>query len=252
MATIAHRRGTPGEDTPSLLRLYPAAWRARYGDEFAELLASRPPRLSDQLDILLGALDARINPQLGAAPASELALPGDRSVRGLTIVAGVLLTAWAAIGVSQVGRWDSPMAAGQQALLNVAWVAGLVGSILITIALLRIALRFDQSIGSAGAVGAVLTGSGLLFSSFGAGIVRLAALGLGTALLARRLHGRLLGTVPVAVLAGTTAALIAAMLWFAGTGGQDVGILWIGLSYGPAWVLVGARLRTPAPQLTGA
>jgi len=74
-------------------------------------------------------------------------------------------------------------------------------------------------------------------------------LGAGTALLTRGLRGRLLGTVPAALLASTTAALIAAMLWFVGSGGQDVDILWICLSYGPAWMLVGARLRTPSAQL---
>ena len=45
----------------ALVRLYPAAWRARYGAEFETLLrnARRPAR--DLIDILLGALDARIS-----------------------------------------------------------------------------------------------------------------------------------------------------------------------------------------------
>jgi hypothetical protein len=42
-----------------LLRLYPAAWRARYGEEFAALLDLAPLSLWTVLDILLGALDAR-------------------------------------------------------------------------------------------------------------------------------------------------------------------------------------------------
>jgi hypothetical protein len=42
-----------------LLRLYPPAWRARYGDEFAALLDLAPLSLWSLLDILLGALDAR-------------------------------------------------------------------------------------------------------------------------------------------------------------------------------------------------
>jgi hypothetical protein len=49
--------------TPLLLRLYPDYWRVRYGDEFAALLEACPLRLSTLLDVLLGALDAHINPQ---------------------------------------------------------------------------------------------------------------------------------------------------------------------------------------------
>jgi hypothetical protein len=43
-----------------LLRLYPLAWRARYADEFAALLDLAPLSLWTVLDILLGALDARL------------------------------------------------------------------------------------------------------------------------------------------------------------------------------------------------
>ncbi|MFI5274143.1 MAG: hypothetical protein ACHQ4H_14000 [Ktedonobacterales bacterium] len=45
-----------------LLRLYPTAWRARYGEEFAALLDDEPPTFFGLLDVLLGALDAHIAP----------------------------------------------------------------------------------------------------------------------------------------------------------------------------------------------
>ena len=44
---------------PWLLRLYPETWRSRYGAEFADLLAARPPSRRDRLDIVRGAIDAR-------------------------------------------------------------------------------------------------------------------------------------------------------------------------------------------------
>jgi hypothetical protein len=44
-----------------LLRLYPARWRARYGDEFAAVLDERPLGPFDVADILLGALDAHLH-----------------------------------------------------------------------------------------------------------------------------------------------------------------------------------------------
>jgi len=43
-----------------LIRCYPAAWRERYGDEFASILDERPLGPFDIADILLGALDARL------------------------------------------------------------------------------------------------------------------------------------------------------------------------------------------------
>ena len=47
-----------------LLRLYPRSWCERYADEFSALLAEYPVTLLTLLDIMLGALDARIFPQI--------------------------------------------------------------------------------------------------------------------------------------------------------------------------------------------
>ena len=49
-----------------LIALYPAAWRARYGDEFRALLASRPRSPREWVDIVLGAADAHLHPQVPA------------------------------------------------------------------------------------------------------------------------------------------------------------------------------------------
>lgn len=43
-----------------LIRLYPAVWRDRYGDEFEALLEERPIGPFDVADIILGAIDARL------------------------------------------------------------------------------------------------------------------------------------------------------------------------------------------------
>ena len=43
-----------------LIRLYPARWRARYGDEFAAIVEERPLGPFDMADILLGAFDAQL------------------------------------------------------------------------------------------------------------------------------------------------------------------------------------------------
>ena len=46
-----------------LVRLYPRGWRERYEEEFLAMLEQRPMSLLDMLDVALGALDARLNPQ---------------------------------------------------------------------------------------------------------------------------------------------------------------------------------------------
>ena len=75
-----------------MLAWYPRAWRERYGEELLALLADRRSGWSDLPDLLLGALDARLNVRLRpsgglllagpalppvAPPAAPLALPRD-------------------------------------------------------------------------------------------------------------------------------------------------------------------------------
>ncbi len=59
-----------------LLRLYPRAWRRRYGEEFAALLEQQrlTPRLV--LDVLRGALDAHLHPHVAPGQPTELAAIG--------------------------------------------------------------------------------------------------------------------------------------------------------------------------------
>jgi hypothetical protein len=47
-----------------LVRLYPRAWQARYGEELEALAAARPLGLGGALDLLRGALDAHRHPEL--------------------------------------------------------------------------------------------------------------------------------------------------------------------------------------------
>jgi hypothetical protein len=54
-----------------LLRLYPAPWRARYGEEFAEVLAGQRASIGLVLDVISGAIDAHIYPQIQQADLQE-------------------------------------------------------------------------------------------------------------------------------------------------------------------------------------
>lgn len=54
--------------TSSLLLLYPRAWRERYGAEIEEMLTEQQVTLRTVLDLVAGAIDARLNPQLITPP----------------------------------------------------------------------------------------------------------------------------------------------------------------------------------------
>lgn len=81
-----------------LVELYPRDWRDRYEVEFRLLLAERPLDLRDRVDVLFGALDAHLHPQVqreepgSPAPAPD---PGGRSMSGralgwITLAGGIL------------------------------------------------------------------------------------------------------------------------------------------------------------------
>jgi len=59
-----------------LLWLYPAEWRARYGEEMAAVLEARRPGLRDRLDLARGALDAWLHPARRSSLPAYLSLAG--------------------------------------------------------------------------------------------------------------------------------------------------------------------------------
>ena len=66
-----------------LLRLYPRAWRERYGDEFLELVNDGPLNVGQLIDIVSGAIDAHLSSDVRAttvARRSEVRLEGDATV----------------------------------------------------------------------------------------------------------------------------------------------------------------------------
>lgn len=92
-----------------LIHLYPEAWRKRYGDEFATVLENQHASLGLVLDVLGGALDARLHPQIDdsllkehegetmtnqmmkrcAAGGPKLS-PADQKIASITMLAGSL------------------------------------------------------------------------------------------------------------------------------------------------------------------
>jgi hypothetical protein len=76
----------------NLLRLYPAAWRERYGDELVALLEDHPATLLDHLDLMRGALDAHLHPQIrGVAAVPDKELPVNQRAFGFVAAAGGII-----------------------------------------------------------------------------------------------------------------------------------------------------------------
>lgn len=108
----------------SLLRLYPRDWRARYGEEFAAVLDQRPPSPRDALDVLRGAIDTRLRPQVdppmgprlvGRPRARRVAHPN--AVRVLV----ALLALVTAIPIVTIGLRDDPGADGPGTAADTPW-----------------------------------------------------------------------------------------------------------------------------------
>jgi hypothetical protein len=138
-----------------LLRLYPAAWRARYGDEFLALLEDRPPSLGERLDIVRSALDARVSPQLpGPTRVSDRA--GLGALVGFALFYGAIAVMLnGPEHVDEYGTYRDGIAAVPLFLLAMA---------LLSVALLRTVLRLPPAQNLARAMGLIGLGCGLLWS----------------------------------------------------------------------------------------
>ena len=227
--------------TTWLVRMYPAAWRARYGAEFTELLLARPPSNRDRLDIVRGAVDARLNPQTIEEPVLRVPSTADRLLALVGVAAGALFTVWATIIVAASPRWGS-MELVDEGLMATAFGAGLLGMILAVCTLLGLAARHALELGPVGAVSAIVVALAFFFATSGATIVGILMMTGGMVVLAGPLS-RIVHPLIAIGLALATILLTLAMFGFVGSGGQTTfWLFWMG-GFGPAWMLLGLSLR---------
>ena len=147
-----------------LLRLYPARWRARYGDEFAAVLESRPLGPFDVVDILLGAVDAHLH----------LRGLGSASRQGKGFVMSLRIGGYAAIGGAILWLVGFAVASADQSDAAWPWVVFLAGTVALLIALAGLsafqARRYPRLVWAAftvPAIGAVLSALGLVGTALG-------------------------------------------------------------------------------------
>jgi len=110
-----------------LLSLYPRAWRDRYEAEVGDLVAARPMSFRDNIDLVRGAVDAWLHPQVvvgsGSAhddEARDLVSTVPAVIGGLLWMAGGLIVAAAPYGADGYKEAD----AGLVVLALAAFVCG--------------------------------------------------------------------------------------------------------------------------------
>ncbi len=105
-----------------LLRLYPARWRERYGEEFGAVLANQRASLGLVLDVLGGAIDAHLHPQIQHSHSKQIKgddtmtlemlqrcaaggpklSPRDRRIASLFMILSALVMAVLYIGLTKI------------------------------------------------------------------------------------------------------------------------------------------------------
>ena len=231
-----------------LVGLYPRRWRDRYGAELAALLEARPPTGRDRMDLFLGALDARLHPELvepGVAPA---AVTPARRLSGLLASAGGI--AWVGMigfaGLAMERGVAEPDVTGFLWLALVLMALGLIG---------RDLAAHARPLGRGLAVGGILFALALALpwdAKFvvalpfvvlvGAGMLGLAATRAGLSNGARRWIVVAGFAIPLTLLAPVGGGLYELSPWFG---------LAILAPYGLAWLLVGTVMALRgSPTLT--
>jgi hypothetical protein len=230
----------------TLLDLYPRAWRRRYEAEFRDLLEARPPSVRDRLDIVLGAIDARLHPQVESTDVRPESDPGDPFSRIAAVVAGLCFSVWAFGVVSFAVPWESGLSPeGPQWLMTIVQLAAIAGPVVAAFATGLIAYRYQDAIEGWGIASAIVLATGLLLAPVGVGMLAIVALGIGGAAFPFALAGRVVSRL-VALLVGTGMVLPAlGFTAFAAGNGQQVELLWPVAAFGPAWILLGLALRRP-------
>jgi hypothetical protein len=229
-----------------LVGLYPATWRARYGEEFLALLEERPPRRFDVIDVAWGALDAHLFPQ---APEGRF--------RMFTRIAGLAgIGAGAALLIGFLGFITGVNGFTVPTFYALA-VIGLVGIHLRQVATrpLLAWLAFAVTLVGLGwgITGIVLSGAGVLppsggeFSYLGGVVLWLGLTALGAAMLTIRVFPVVVG---LALAIGAPIGMIGLLANNAGTAGSvldvvaQLGIVLVALG----WVGAGISLVTAQPQ----
>ena len=214
----------------ALVRLYPRSWRARYEPEFLDLLETRPPSVRDRIDIVRGAIDARLD---AGSPRERNRV--SRLAAGTAISAGALWVAWMTVSVKafdvpdpapirDVGRWLSLLAGLSLAASHLS-----LGHISLG--------RMRAWGGGAAGLATVFFGVSAFGGGFAAIIGLASSIGLAAAVAGRSLPSWIgVGWVVATVL------VIAALYRLVASQWTDPSVMEPAIAYGIAWIVIGATI----------
>jgi len=102
-----------------LLKLYPRAWRRRYGDEVATIVAGQPLSIAVVVDLIAGALDVWLHPD--ATMAAAMASSEERAGGGTMLTHRLRFDCSA--GFTKREQWQSGIATiAGTILLSLGWM----------------------------------------------------------------------------------------------------------------------------------
>lgn len=234
----------------TLVRLYPRAWRDRYEAEFLGILQARPPSRRDRLDIIRGALDARLHPEVPGSPEASHGSEGLAAARwagAAAILAGLGSLAWTGLVLRYFKGWG----AGEPEHAALGSALSAITFLSLSAAHGLLAVAGQRSMRGGGAPGASVAAVAFLFSATGGGLA--IALGVaGSIVLAAAMAGRTISGWLSAVWITASVLLLGAMLAFTAGGGQNVSLLALMAPFGLAWLFVGLtvlRRGVPSPAI---
>ena len=231
-----------------LIALYPRTWRDRYETEFRALMAERPPDPLDSIDVVRGAIDARMHPQVPGEPARRSSRPARLSGL-LTAIGGLGWSAWIGLILRDFRGWGS----GTPESANLMILISALGFLTLAVATGAIVATFASSLRPIGIPGGLFAAIGFGITAFGGGISIVIGFA-GLAVLAWSMVGRVIPGWLAAGWIGTTVLAFGAFMAFVVGNGRDVGLIAWGLPFGIAWLIVGAAIAghgspTPADTL---
>jgi hypothetical protein len=103
-----------------LLKLYPPRWRRRYGEELSALVGAQPFSIGNTIDLIAGAIDAWIHPQMTAVVQPAPAAKGEATMIGKMMK---LRCAGYGPDVTKADQWKSAaVMVGVTLVLTLAWM----------------------------------------------------------------------------------------------------------------------------------
>ena len=212
-----------------LIRLYPRRWRERYGAELEDLVARRPPTVRDRLDLVRGAFDAWLHPELVPAAGGSAAVGADRSVGARPALAAVAAMLGGALAIAgSLLMNDAPL--GPFGYREEPAVLALIFLAILVTAVAALAAARPAQVGPARAMVGLAS-----LSLFGWPLFMVGTWGYIVAAVAFAVKGR---DRVASILVGFAAILLPLMNF------EDARILFL-VPFGLAWIVVGfLGLRT--------